>query len=841
MGVHFYADSAGAIRNTTLKHADTALDLDSAGTVTLADSLIEECYTGLRTRGDSAPVATNLNTHSVYYPVDITEDSKPSFTGGVWDGGGMAYSGGRLAYDGSGTPDPVFSGVTLQNMNPAGGHAAIDLDASWITGTTHWQGIPFWINSSILIGDTARVDAFDTTLSFEPGMNVTLDVEGTLNLGSPTGPLILHSGSASPNPGDWMGVRFQPGSTGAVRNASLLHADTALDLDTTGAVAITDSLVEQCYTGIRTRGLSAPVVTGLNAVANYYTVDIIDDSRPTFTGGVWDGGGMAYSGGRLFYDASGTPDPVFSDITLQNMNPSGGHAAIDIEATEGVHGATHWRGVPFWIYSMIQIPFSGRVDASATTLYFDPDMGTLEVMGTLNLGLPAEPVLLRSGNSIPAAGDWQGIHFNLASTGNIRNTTIRHADTALYLINTGAITITDTLIAEGGIGILTAGISAPVVTNLNSIALAATVDIGGNSAPSFTGGIWDGGGTAYSAGRIVYDPDTPDPSFSGITIQNMNPAGGQPAIEIDAGTIAGTTHWSGTTFWLNNRFPQVAPTGRLDIYDCTVLAWGVDAGLWALGEMNIGLAGAPVTIRSTSPSPDVGDWIAIEYGEGATGTVQHATVQDCSICLSVISAEDIRVQDTTVRHAGTGMQVGELSATIASDPILERTQFEDCETAVRVWGAGQPDLGGGAHGSTGHNTLVGTALSLDNGTTIPTPARYNWWGCPTAIEMDTQAANISLINDFQDDPGLGAVDYAGWLDGGIEWTHQAAADTQGGVRDVVLSWTAVPAGPLHIMRGTNPTLFEDRAQTTGQNYRDVGALDDPNPILYYKVTGPCME
>lgn len=132
-------------------------------------------------------------------------------------------------------------------------------------------------------------------------------------------------------------------------------------------------------------------------------------------------------------------------------------------------------------------------------------------------------------------------------------------------------------------------------------------------------------------------------------------------------------------------------------------------------------------------------------------------------------------------------------------------------------------------------------MSLDNQTANPIAAQSNWWGCPTTIEMDTGVSNISLINDVQDNPSYGAVDYSRWLNGSEEWVLYAAADIEGGARDVVLSWQNEPSGPLHIMRGTVPTLFIDRGQAPmgALSYRDEGALDDENPILFYKVTGPC--
>ena len=65
------------------------------------------------------------------------------------------------------------------------------------------------------------------------------------------------------------------------------------------------------------------------------------------------------------------------------------------------------------------------------------------------------------------------------------------------------------------------------------------------------------------------------------------------------------------------------------------------------------------------------------------------------------------------------------------------------------------------------------------------------------------------------------------------------ADTTGGNRNVVLSWIGEPTGLLRIMRGTDPSNLSMIATTTGASWTDVGGLDSPDPLVCYRVDGPC--
>ena len=181
-----------------------------------------------------------------------------------------------------------------------------------------------------------------------------------------------------------------------VRNAGGPIFNGALTISATSPISVSSTLITDCAydgTGVTAVGASAPAFTNVNLTkCGLY---ISDNSHPTFTGGIWDGGGTLMSAGQLDYN-SGTPDPSFNGITLQNyVAAPAGRAALDINSWSSISGATHWKGIPFWIPNRITIAPTGQVDAANTTLLFNGPSG-LDVNGTLNLGATAQPVELKS-------------------------------------------------------------------------------------------------------------------------------------------------------------------------------------------------------------------------------------------------------------------------------------------------------------------------------------------------------------------------------------------------------------------------------------------------------------
>jgi hypothetical protein len=122
------------------------------------------------------------------------------------------------------------------------------------------------------------------------------------------------------------------------------------------------------------------------------------------------------------------------------------------------------------------------------------------------------------------------------------------------------------------------------------------------------------------------------------------------------------------------------------------------------------------------------------------------------------------------------------------------------------------------------------------------PARFNYWDCPTIQEMEAGIQNISVLWDGWDEADRGLIDYSGWLGGTEAVQLYAQADRTGAARDVVLIWETGSAGESLVFRSNGgPDGFVLIATADSRTYRDVGALDDPNALLLYRVIGPCVE
>jgi hypothetical protein len=478
---------------------------------------------------------------------------------------------------------------------------------------------------------------------------------------------------------------------------------------------------------------------------------------------------------------------------------------------------------------------NGMLDVSGTP-------SSLVVFGSINDHSLCGPS--SGGSGTPSTGDWTGLLFTEGSSATIDNALVRHAQSGLKVLTVsaaagkprapeygGPVIVNNLTVELCAVGVWAAGSSSPVFTNFN--ASRAEVWIEGNSHPTFTGGVWDGGGVLSQAGYLRYgnpNPgDTPDPTFSGVTLQNMQ-AGLYPAMRIEAWSdITGTTHWAGIPFVLGSSF-TVALTGHVNASDTTVYSLG--NWITVNGTMNLGSSGTTTLFRSFFQTPNLGDWTGISYLAGSSGSVTNTTIRHAQIGLSIETANPLMVTASTFESDVVGLQAGG-----ASMPRIQRSSFVNDSTAVRAISTASPDLGMGAQASEGYNTLIGSALSLENLSLNSISAEYNWWGCATSAEMAAGNPNITLIYDQADNPGSGPVDYSHWL-GASSRTIAATKDTQGSARDVILTWSQEPTGILAVLRGTDPLSLSPVGSTSGSSWRDPNALDAPG-IYFYRVDGPC--
>ncbi len=320
-GISFPAGSSASISDSLVRDATTGLAVSTTNQFTASNVTVEDCNTGVETGGNSSPAFTNLNCTRA--PLQIDGNSTPSFTGGVWDGGGAYGISGWVIYGYSSptdTPDPSFSGVTIQNMDPSG-HGAMQIEAyQAITGMTHWSGIPFALSGTTTIAPGGVVSVSDATVYVSKGSGIGLTVDGTLDIGSAGTTTVFQSAATTPAPGDWQGITYEAGSNGGVTNATIEHASTGLGVFTSNPFTVDRSTFVFDYTGLQSAGTSMPKIQRSTFTNDSVAVLVTDSALPDL------GAGQQESAG-------------YNTLIGSSMS-------LDNESAGAVSAQTNWWGCP---------------------------------------------------------------------------------------------------------------------------------------------------------------------------------------------------------------------------------------------------------------------------------------------------------------------------------------------------------------------------------------------------------------------------------------------------------------------------------------------------------------
>jgi hypothetical protein len=611
-------------------------------------------------------------------------------------------------------------------------------------GTTFWTlaDSPVIVNGIVSVSGGATLDvAAGVMVKLEPAAAIDVQSGGSLvTHGTATDPVVFTSirddsacgpssgGSGTPAPGDWVGITFEPGSTGSFSRSILRYARNGLTIDTAtnDSVSVVDSAIEDCLdtsmsgsnAGLAVRGSSTPTFTNLTLLRSRFLVE--GNSRPTFVGGTWTGGMSAPTPGLVRYNSPSmgdTPDPTFTGaITLTPMSFAS-HDAVDIDTGAlPIVGTTHWKGVPFWISYPITIgslpSTAGHVGVTNATVFFDPyaysqNAGIDVQVGSLDLGSATESALLTAGGTMTSPGQWAGIRYSAAGGGNVRNTTFRYARNALTIDTTidDSVSVVDSAIEDcldtsmsgSNAGLDIRGTSKTTLTNLTLLRSRFLVE--GSSRPTFAGGTWTGGMSAPTPGLVRYNSpsmgDTPDPIFSGtITLTPMS-FSSHDAVDIDTGAlpIVGTTHWKGVPFWISypitiGSVPSTA--GHVGVTNATVFfdpyAYSQNAGIEVqVGSLDLGSVteSALLTAGGTMTSP--GQWEGVRYSAAGGGTVRNATFRYAKNGLTIDTAIDDSVSvvdsaiedclDTSMYGSNAGLDIRGTSKTTLTNLTLLRSRF----------------------------------------------------------------------------------------------------------------------------------------------------------------------
>ncbi len=192
----------------------------------------------------------------------------------------------------------------------------------------------------------------------------TIFVDGIFLSQPVAGPVLIQSGSMSPQPSDWGGFQFTPGSIGRFLNTELWHARQGLRI-TDGDVTIRNSVVRDCYpdaiyfeSGLlhinssAILGVEPPSSAGTNngggaiyATGNIADVLWINNSMVIGGNGLGGGGGGGGVGGWAIFTVN-TVGPIGLIGNSWIQGGSGGYNNIDAFSAGG--GSLAFHAFPVW-------------------------------------------------------------------------------------------------------------------------------------------------------------------------------------------------------------------------------------------------------------------------------------------------------------------------------------------------------------------------------------------------------------------------------------------------------------------------------------------------------------
>lgn len=372
---------------------------------------------------------------------------------------------------------PVYLKATLAEMLQAGnlyvgnGIQRIGVSCSLtndITDDDTWvyQGVNY--DTSAGAGDHTLTIAAGGQLRIARSVRVRsagIEVLGALRVFGADGlRCALLSPQSDPQPGDWAGITFRPGSYGDLNSLDLAHATTGLTVD--GAeVRVTDCTIKDCeYDGLRVTG-GATTYARFDRFFRCGRSGVRLDG-PDLAGVVkgcvfrWCGDYPAWALAQNVWMLRNLN--VYTDNARQAVGVS---CTLDPDLESGSHS---------WVAQ--DVPFDCGADSLGTvlgvgpaaTLDLGPDLvllsGGVEVWGHLEVrGTSSRQVCFGPTTPSPAAGDWNGLTLHRA-TGSISGARIAWAATGITLDDCSMPISESAVLSSQYDGLRCQGNSSPTVT-----------------------------------------------------------------------------------------------------------------------------------------------------------------------------------------------------------------------------------------------------------------------------------------------------------------------------------------------------------------------------------------
>jgi len=655
--------------------------------------------------------------------------------------------------------------------------------------------------------------ASTATLTISPGVTVLgmgccsydytpyglLDVQGTLDaVGTASQPITFTSGQASPNPGDWYGLQFEPGSSSTLSYATISNAGRL-----------------SCYSFGYTYDSCAVSLNASTASLDHVTVTNSSGDGIVVTGG----GRLSVSNSTIsnngyigvYLADSIAPIPAVSITGTRFVNNGGyGLRLANPDVTSGLadntfHGNGFFDGVyldggtltrsvtwsPDWgpveVSRGLTIASTATLTLTAGMMVESDEYSGLDVQGALRaVGTAGAPITLTGVAGTP--GSWYGLFAESGSSVALGYTTVSDAGSgqpcyhsaptsyflycALYLDGSAATLDHVTVTASYGDGVVAAdGGRLSVSSSMINHNAGTGIYLADSTAPiptvSIVGTRFVGNG---NYGLRLANPDV----APGLANNTFSGNGFFDGVYLDGGTLTQSATWS----------PDWGPVevgGYLTVGPTTTLTLtaGISVSLGSLYPLDVqgtlralGTASAPITLTRTSGAS--GDWGGLSAEPSSTLTLSYATISgageqscypysgyahsvDCAISLNSSTANLDHV--TVTANSGDGIDVGGGKVSISNSAITR------AYTALYV-NSGTVNI---------HNSVIADdSYGISCSDCASVHAENNYWGTSSGPVPYGSGPGVSYHQQSYTDPNTGATNYYNVVDVAVEpWLGEA--------------------------------------------------------------------
>lgn len=316
---------------------------------------------------------------------------------------------------------------------------------------------------------------------------------------------------------------------------------------------------------------------------------------------------------------------------------------------------------PYTIKDTINVAQGATLTIEAgTTLKFATDTQLYVYAGALlnAVGTAAEPIVLTSSKSAPAAGDWDGVQVQDGGNSvTLKYVTITYAGYSNY----AALDITNAM----------ADVEHCQIHDNANVGLDATGSIKGTKVLA---------NTFYSNGDVPLvisdgvQADASNAFHSGALVNT------KPFVSF-AGDLGSKRTFDITEIpYLFADGASVTENGNVTVNAGVTLAFGSDAQLYIYAGAifsAVGTATSPIVFTSSKSVPAKGDWDGLDFQDGASSiTIKYATVQYAGFGSTYAvnaTSSTFDIENCTIQHNLSGGLDGDSS----TQSILKNNTFSD--------------------------------------------------------------------------------------------------------------------------------------------------------------------